>query len=134
MEQSAFEAVITGVNSFIFALSLTFGIMLMTNVLGMVNAANDTTMASEGSLIDSMGIVEERIIKGSDLLTYYRKSEASSYKYYVKRLNQTNLIDLKQYVETQLIDSYISAKFKIIYNGQEQLDDSTYETYVFEMQ
>ncbi|MBQ8044292.1 MAG: hypothetical protein IJ272_09160 [Clostridia bacterium] len=74
MEQSAFEAVMTGVNVFVFIIALSAGILLMSNVIDMVNFANERAIVGmNGTLAENVGIVDERIYTGAQMLTYYRK-------------------------------------------------------------
>lgn len=76
MEQSAYEAVIIGVNAFVFIVALSAGILLMTSVLDMVNFANERAIVGmNGTLAESVGIVNERIYTGSQMLTYNRKQQ-----------------------------------------------------------
>jgi len=76
MEQSAFEAVMIGVNTFVFIVALSAGILLMSSVIDMVNFANERAIVGmNGTLAENVGVVNERIYTGAQILTYHRKLE-----------------------------------------------------------
>lgn len=76
MEQSAFEAVMTGVNVFVFIVALSAGILLMSSVIDMVNFANDRAIVGmNGTLAENVGVVNERVYTGAQMLNYYREIE-----------------------------------------------------------
>ena len=74
MEQSAFEALMIGVYVFIFIAALTAGVLLMSNIIDMVNFANQQAIVGmNGTLAETVGVVDERLYTGAQLVTYYRK-------------------------------------------------------------
>lgn len=127
MENSAFEALMIGVNVFVFIIALSAAILLMSNVIDMVNFANaQAVVGMNGTIAEEIGIVNERIYKGSKMLTYYReqierieleKSE-SQYDFKVKldKLGQEK--DLKAYIETESIKNYLNKDFLLQYKGK----------------
>ncbi len=143
MEQSAFEAIMIGVNVFVFIIALTAGILLMGNVINMVNYANENAIVGmNGSLAETVGVVNERVYTGEDLLTYYRKymSEEyedengeilnkSNYVYFVKLSNTGTEQTLKSYIEKENVTNYINEKFTLSYKG----NIDTKEVYVFNL-
>jgi len=121
MEQSAFEALTIGVSVFVFIVALTAGVLLMSNVIDMVNYANEQAIVGmNGTLAESVGVVTERIYTGSQMLTYYRQQvqaseqekNPSEYVFYVK-LSETG--------EEQLLDKFISEKSLSNYINKEFL-------------
>lgn len=132
MEQSAYEALMIGVNAFVFIIALTAGILLMSNVSDMVNYANENAIRGmNGTLAESVGIVHERIYSGEQLLAYYRKmiDETSEYKYdyTVKTSSSGAEKSLKSFVESQSIYQYLDREFELQYKGV----SGDKETYVF---
>ncbi len=128
MEQSAFEAVMIGVNVFIFVIALTAGIMLMTSVLDMVNYANQTAIRGmNGTLAESIGIVHERTYSGEQLLSYYRRVDESKYNFQVRDSELGNDKGLKSYIESMSIYNYLDKEFELQYKGIV----NNKETYVF---
>lgn len=127
MEQSAFEAIMIGVSVFVFIIALTAGILLMGSVINMVNYANENAIIGmNGSLAETVGVVSERIYSGRDILTYYRKyvvedyeniKSKSNYKYYVKLLDKTKEIALREYIEKESYSKYLNKEFILSYKG-----------------
>ena len=114
MEQNAYEALFLGVNVFVFIIALTAGILLMTSLMNMVNYANENAVVGmNGSLAESVGIVNERIYTGSELITYYNNFVESICK--AKEKNED--ITTRYYVRTsktgqeQRIDKYITGQY-----------------------
>lgn len=105
MEQSAFEAVMTGVNVFILVLALTAGVALMVNVIQMVDYANNAaSVGMNGTIAEEIGIVDERTYTASQVLSIYNNSEKNLNKglnITVKINNTTNT--LKGYVENGIL-------------------------------
>ena len=105
MEQSAFEAVMTGVNVFILVLALTAGVALMVNVIQMVDYANiAASVGMNGTIAEEIGIVDERTYTASQVLSIYNNSEKNLNKglnITVKINNTTNT--LKGYVENGIL-------------------------------
>ena len=129
MEQSAFEAVMIGVNVFVFIIALTAGILLMTNILDMADYANQNVVTGmNGALAEVVGNVEERVYSGSQILTYYRRMiEEPELKYDFKIKIAATEHSLKNYIETQPLNDYIDSYFELSYKGVV----SNKETYVF---
>lgn len=143
MEQSAFEAIMIGVNVFVFIIALTAGILLMGSVIDMVNYANENAIVGmNGSLAEEVGVVNERIYSGKDLLTYYRKYVAedyeieegnvenkSNYEYLVKLSDKSSEITLREYIEKENYSNYINEEFTLRYKGYIE----NKEVYVFDI-
>lgn len=143
MEQSAFEAVMIGVNVFVFIIALTAGILLMGNIINMVNYANENAVIGmNGTLAETVGVVEERIYSGEDLLTYYRRYVAenytdednniknkSNYEYLVKISKTSNEEPLQEFIEKESYFNYINSQFELSYKGK--IDSK--EVYVFNL-
>lgn len=143
MEQSAFEAVMIGVNVFVFIIALTAGILLMGNIINMVNYANENAVIGmNGTLAETVGVVDERVYNGEDLLTYYRKyvdqnytddednvKNKSNYEYLVK-LSKLGIEEtLQEFIEKESYFNYINSKFELSYKGK--IDSK--EVYVFNL-
>jgi Na+-transporting NADH:ubiquinone oxidoreductase subunit NqrC len=126
MEQSAFEAVMTGVYVFVFVIALSAGILLMTNVLDMVNFANERAIVGmNGTLAETVGIVEERVYTGAQMLTYYREQiqaqeankDEQNYEFNVKLSKQGQEKKLASYIESESMKNYLSQEFILQYKG-----------------
>lgn len=143
MEQSAFEAVMIGVNVFVFIIALTAGILLMGNIINMVNYANENAVIGmNGTLAETVGVVDERVYNGEDLLTYYRRyvdqnytdeednvKNKSNYEYLVK-LSKLGIEEtLQEFIEKESYFNYINSKFELSYKGK--IDSK--EVYVFNL-
>lgn len=116
MEQTAFEALMTGVNAFVFIIALTAAVLLMGNIMNMVNYANENAVVGfNGSLAESVGVVEEREYFGKDLLTYYRKEDKKIYS--IKKDINSEEQSLEQFLSKEIIDNYINKKFVLDYKG-----------------
>lgn len=131
MEQTAFESIIIGVNVFIFIMALTAGIMLMSNIIDMVNFANDQAIVGmNGSLAESIGVVTDRTYTGTQMLRYYREIienntqdelqvSKSQYEYVVK-LSQLGVEKkIEEFVKINNVSNYLNDKFKLQYKGFE---------------
>ena len=133
MEQSAFEAVMIGVNVFVFIIALTAGILLMTNVLNMVDYANrNAIVGMNGTLAESVGTVFERKYTGTELLTYYRKSLEGNNNivYYVRQSEGGNKLTIEKFVkDTNNFSTYNNKEFLLEYLGKEGNKDA----YVFSL-
>ena len=131
MEQSAFEAIIIGVNVFVFIVALTSGILLMSNILDMVNFANDQAIVGmNGTLAESVGEVTERTYTGAQLLKYYEKTldgDKSSYIFRVKLDKLGQEYAIASFIKN--ISQYLNEKFELEYRG---LEGEKY-TYVFSL-
>ena len=126
MEQSAFEAVMIGVNVFVFIAALSAGILLMSNVIDMVNFANEQAIVGmNGTLAESVGVVNERIYTGAQMLNYYRdiiKSQTSATKvednvFYVRLSDLGQEKALKNFVESEVLSKYLNEEFILEYKG-----------------
>ena len=119
MEQSAFEAVMIGVNVFIFIIALTAAILLLSTVLNMVNYANNNAIIGmNGSLAEHIGVVYERSYTGTELLTYYRKEKAnkdSEYSFRVKLTANSNEYPITSYIENERASNYVHDTFVLNY-------------------
>lgn len=72
MNDSLFEALMVGVNTFIFIIALTAGITLMGQINEMVEYTQlETSSASTGSLIESYGDTAERTYTGAEIYALY---------------------------------------------------------------
>lgn len=132
MEQSAFEAIMIGVNVFIFVVALTAGVLLMTNVLDMVEYANQNAITGmNGSIAETVGSVHERTYTGEQVLSYYGKvvgsTNHSKYDFKVRLSNVGSEGTLKSYIENQSIYNYMDDEFELQYKGV----INNKETYVF---
>ena len=141
MEQSAFEAVMTGVNVFVFMIALTASILLMSNVMDMVNYANENAIVGmNGSLAESIGVVNERIYTGRQMLTYFRKQveiqtlnkDQTEYLFSVK-LDETGAErELSQFINSEALKNYLNEKFVLQYKGKAQVEEGKkVDHYVF---
>lgn len=137
MEQSAFEALTIGVSVFVFIIALTAGVLLMSNVIDMVNYANEQAIVGmNGTLAESVGVVNERIYTGSQLLTYYRQQvqaieqekEASEYEFRVKLSKTGSSTELKAFVQRNTINNYLHEEFLLEYRG---VNENKKQVYVF---
>lgn len=129
MEQSMFEALMVGVYVFIFITALTAGVLLMSNIIDMVNYANDqASVGMNGSLAETVGIVEERLYTGAQLLTYYKEQakreelsqEKLPYDFYVKESESGHESSLQNFIERTSVSGYINSKFILIYKGEQE--------------
>ena len=140
MEQSAFEAVMIGVNAFVFIIALSAGILLMSNVIDMVNFANERAIVGmNGTIAESVGVVEERIYTGAQMLTYYREQLEQQEKYeqvegrnldYIYKVKLEELgaeQSLANYIQSEPLNNYYNKQFILQYKGKENNKD----TYVF---
>lgn len=126
MEQSAFEAVMIGVNVFVFIIALTAAIMLMSSVIDMVNFANELTIVGmNGTIAQNVGDVHERIYTGSQMLTYYReqiesqeqdKSEGK-YLFSVRRHENGQETPLDEYIQQNVNSGYLKEEYILQYKG-----------------
>ena len=113
MEQNAYEALFLGVNVFVFIIALTAGILLMTNLMNMVNYANENSVVGmNGSLAESVGNVQKRIYTGAQIMTYYNKLVEN----FCKSGGKEQDLSVVYYVKTNKngheyrIDKYITGK------------------------
>ena len=132
MEQSAFEALILGVSVFIFIIALSAAVLLMSNVLDMVNFANEqATVGMNGTLAETVGIVNERTYTASQLLSFYEKAlnnklNALDFKVRLSDTGQEKTI--ASFVSTDLTQ-YLNREFVLEYKGKIGNKD----TYVFSL-
>lgn len=123
MEQSAFEAVMIGVSVFIFIIALTAGVLLMSNVIDMVNFANDQAIVGmNGTLAESVGVVTERTYTGTQMLRYYKEVMQQDNSPYILKVKlseygQEKAID--KYIQNEQDLSYLKNKFTLEYKGME---------------
>jgi len=136
MEQSAFEALMIGVYLFIFIAALTAGVLLMSNVLDMVNFANEQAIVGmNGTLAETVGVVNERIYTGAQLLTYYREQKERQtlekaelgYRFNVKSSENGEESSLNSFIENISSLNKLNKKFILKYKGQ----DDGKDIYVF---
>jgi len=127
MEQSAFEAVMTGVNVFVFIIALSAGILLMSSVIDMVNFANERAIVGmNGTLAENVGVVNERIYTGGEMLTYYREQlerqetgkQEQNYSFNVKLSELGNEEPLARYIEGATLKNYLNEQFTLQYKGK----------------
>lgn len=127
MEQSAFEALMIGVYVFVFIIALTAGILLMSNVIDMVNYANDQAVVGmNGTLAETVGVVSERVYTGAQLVTYYREQEEkialekeeSKYSFYVTLGDVQGEKSLKNFIEQNSVLGFLNEKFVLTYKGE----------------
>ena len=128
MEESAFEAVMTGVNVFVFIVALTAGITLMSTVIDMVNYANyNASVGMNGSLAENVGYIEDRTYTAAEVLTYYRKQD-DKVKYFVSIDDETSevthTVTLTSFITSNVYSTYAQNKFRLIYNGIVEDKDS----------
>lgn len=130
MERSAFEALMLGVNLFVFIIALTAGILLMSNIIQMVDYANQNVIVGmEGSLAESVGIVHERTYTGYQILNYYKKieDEKTNSNFYIQIDETGNRQSVKNYILNNSISNYMYEIFELNYIGKE----GTKDAYVF---
>ena len=76
MDNSAHEALMIGVNTFIFIVALTAGIMLMGKINDLVEFTKQETSApSAGSLIETYGETVERTFTGAEVYALYGQAK-----------------------------------------------------------
>ena len=126
MEQSAFEAVMIGVNVFIFIAALSAGIVLMSNITDLVEFANEQAIVGmNGTIAETVGVVNERIYTGSQILNYYRNIveaeelpvEQPNEEFYVKLSEDGQEKALRNFVESQAVSQYLTKEFELQYKG-----------------
>ena len=72
MENSAYEALIIGLNVFVFAVALTAGMALMTRINEMVEYTKINIESHVGgNLVKEYGNEQERTFTGAEVLSYY---------------------------------------------------------------
>ena len=115
-----------GVNAFVFIIALTASILLMSNIIDMVDYANEQAIVGmNGSLAESVGVVEERIYSGYDLLTYYReeqqlaeKGQTSNKIYNVMLNEEVGYKKLDEVIKDNSFSSYMDKQFLLRYEGK----------------
>lgn len=126
MEHSAYEAIMIGVNVFVFIAALSAGILLMSSIIDMVNFANEQAVVGmNGSLAESVGVVTERVYTGAQMLSYYRReiegqnlaNAQSKYTFNVKLDRLAQEKTLKNFIENQVIKDYLNKEFILQYKG-----------------
>ena len=135
MEQSAFEAVMIGVNVFVFIMALTAGVLLMSNIIDMVNFANDQAIIGmNGTLAENVGEVTERTYTGVQMLKYCeeklkadeteldetRQQVEGPYIFKIKLSESGQEDELQDYIKANKVSEYLSQKFKLEYKGLER--------------
>lgn len=133
MEQSAFEALMIGVNVFVFIIALTAAVLLMSNVIDMVNFANEQAIVGmNGTLAETVGVVTERTYTGVQMLSYYNetiKDEEFKYNFKVKLSKNGQEKSIKDFIKTEVITNYLNKEFTLEYKGVKNKKD----TYVFSL-
>ena len=131
MEQSAFEALMIGVNVFIFIMALTAGVLLMSNIIDMVNFANDQAIVGmNGTLAETVGVVTERTYTGTQMLRYYKEttqSDKNPYSFKVKLSQNGQERSIESFIQNETMAKYLSHEFTLEYKG---IENEKY-TYVF---
>ncbi len=133
MEQSAFEALMIGVNVFVFIIALTAAVLLMSNVIDMVNFANEQAIVGmNGTLAETVGVVTERTYTGVQMLSYYNetiKDEEFKYNFKVKLSKNGQEKSIQDFIKTEVITNYLNKEFTLEYKGVKNKKD----TYVFSL-
>lgn len=133
MEQSALDAIMIGVNVFIFIIALTAGVLLMSNIIDMVNFANDQAIVGmNGTLAETVGLVTERTYTGAQMLRYYREkveNEKFAYDFKVKLSENGQEYSIEKFVQTINISTYLNKEFTL---GYKEKKEDKY-TYVFSL-
>ena len=133
MEQSAFEALMIGVNVFVFIIALTAAVLLMSNVIDMVNFANEQAIVGmNGTLAETVGVVTERTYTGAQMLSYYNetiKDEEFKYNFKVKLSKNGQEKSIQDFIKTEVITNYLNKEFTLEYKGVKNKKD----TYVFSL-
>lgn len=133
MEQSAFEAIMLGVNVFVFIIALTAGVLLMSNVIDMVNFANDQAIVGmNGTLAQTVGVVTERTYTGMQMLKYYQetqKQDNNSYNFKVKLVKNGQARSIEKFIQSESVSTYLTKEFILEYEGMENQK----HTYVFSL-
>ncbi len=137
MENSAYEALITGVNVSIFIIATTIAILLFTTVIDLSDLANTSVKKGEsGSVIVDGAQIENRIVTGSELLGYYTNYEKNKTNMQKQKdilkvwQSATVQTDLLAYIEAQAINkTFINKKFEIILLNIDAVTKK--ETYAF---
>ena len=133
MEQSAYEALMIGVSVFVFIIALSAAVLLMSNVLDMVNFANEQAIVGmNGTLAETVGIVNERIYTGSQLLSFYEKSlnnKTNTSEFKVKLSERGQEKTIENFVNTEVLIGYLNKEFVLEYKGKINKKD----TYVFSL-
>ncbi len=133
MENSAYEALITGVNATIFIVATTIAIMLFTTVLDLSDLANNDVINKPAGSVMVGGAqtvndknIETRIITGTELLGYY-----TNYTKNILKVIDGSTKSLSEYIEAGYItQEFANKNFKLYL---ESVDHTTgEETYVFE--
>ena len=142
MEHSAFEAIMIGVNVFIFIMALTAGVLLMSNIIDMVNFANNQAIVGmNGTLAETVGIVNERTYTVAQMLRYYRETiknievteeidvqgniqpiekDKNTYIFKVKLSENGQERSIKSFMQNENISAYLNEEFTLEYKGLEQ--------------
>lgn len=124
MERSAFEAFMIGVYVFIFIIALTAGVLLMSNVIDMVNFANDQAIVGmNGTLAESVGVVTERIYTGEQILAHYRKNienSQSAYDFKIKLSELGHEESIEHFIQSPNMTKYIGKQFILEYKGKNE--------------
>lgn len=140
MEKAAFEALITGVNVFIFVIALSFGITLLTSVLKLSNIASEQTInQTNGSVIIGENTNENRVVTGMEILAYYTNYIDKDFETDDK--NQRGYSNIKLYIasgtsfkKTELSDTgkievgFLNKKYSMIYlgKGKDNIDEYSF--------
>lgn len=133
MEQSAFEALMIGVSVFVFVIALSAAVLLMSNVLDMVSFANEqATVGMNGTLAETVGVVNERTYTGSQLLSFYEKTlnnKTNTIEFKVKLSERGEEKTISNFINTAVLTNYLNKEFVLEYKGKIDKKD----TYVFSL-
>ena len=119
MDDSALEALMTGVYVLIFIVALSIAIMLMNTVLDAVTVANDMVKdpTPGGTMSESQEEYYENIIRGEDLLKYVDKLNEFTEldRDYVIKIDNK---EIRDYFTINNISTIIGKQYKYKYEGK----------------
>lgn len=155
MENSAYEALIIGINVTIFVIATTIAIFLLTTVFKLSNLANESVIGSKtGNVMLDGTQNQKRIVTGSELINYYTNNlngkdittitvADPAIGYYTnypsgKDILQVDIsgtkVPLGNYIKSQGISkTFTSKKFEVVLEKVISATDTTVyrEVYVF---
>lgn len=98
MNDSAFEALMIGVNTFIFIIALTSGILLMGKINDLVEyTKKEVASNSNGALIENEGEIASRSFLGTEVYALYGQAKRGELESGVEI--KVNLNGVKQKIE-----------------------------------
>jgi len=126
MKDSAFEAIMTSVNIFIFIIALTISITLMVQVLNTTSASGDLLVKNlQGSIYAKYSKNNDRLYNLSDILGMQQKYDPENTKYQITVLEGFTETSLDNY-EANL--SYFTInKYKLSFKTQSTDNIMTFE-------